>query len=95
MRPIFAAGLLVAFATVACAGEPLADGSVTAGGFGMDGADYYGDVRSWMPFTREAPPRPVGVADVERVRAARRRTEAATRRTEVLRPMSHRRPPHG
>ena len=56
------------------------DGPVVAGSFGMDSSDYYGDVRSHMPFTGEEPPRPIGIAEIERVRAARRRAEVASQR---------------
>lgn len=80
MRSIFAVALLTFITTSASAGEVLADGPVSAGGFGMTGADYYGDVRSHMPFTQEAPPHLIGIADIRRVRAARRRAEAASRR---------------
>ena len=81
------AALLVCSATAACAGEPLMDGPVTGGCFGMSGADYYGDIRSRMPFTQEASPRPIGVAEVERARAVRKRAEA--------RYPARRRSPHG
>ncbi|QEE41767.1 MULTISPECIES: hypothetical protein [unclassified Methylobacterium] len=94
MRTIFAAALLVCCATAASAGEPLLDGPVAAGGFGMSGSDYYGDIRSRMPFTREGPPRPVGVADLERARAARMRAATASRRVEA-RSSARRRTPHG
>jgi hypothetical protein len=80
MRSIFAALSLACVATAAPAGEALMDGPVVAGSFGMGGSDYYGDMHSRMPFTREAPPRPIGVADIERVRAARRRAEAPSRK---------------
>ncbi|MCJ2095356.1 hypothetical protein MKK67_23055 [Methylobacterium sp. J-072] len=86
MRLTFAA-LLVCCATAACAGEPLLDGPVTGGGFGMSGSDYYGDIRSRMPFTQEASPRPIGLRDVERARAVRKRAEA--------RYPARRRTPHG
>jgi hypothetical protein len=79
MRSIFAAIVLAGLITSATAGEPRMDGPVVAGGSGMSGADYYGDVQSHMPFTREIPPRPLGIADVDRVRAARRRAEIASR----------------
>jgi len=86
MRLTFAT-LLVCCATAACAGEPLLDGPVMGGGFGMSGSDYYGDIRGRMPFTQEASPRPVGIADVERARATRTRAEA--------RYPARRRLPHG
>lgn len=93
MRSIFAAALFAFVVTSASAGEPLAEIPVSAGGFGMSGADYYGDVRSRMPFTREEPPRPLGIADIERVRAARRRAEATSRRVDS-RHRPRRRSPH-
>lgn len=89
MRSIFAAALFAFVVTSASAGEPLINGPVSAGGFGMGGADYYGDVRTRMPFTREEPPRTIGIADIERVRAASRRAAASARR-----PVSRRRPHH-
>ncbi|MCJ2124190.1 hypothetical protein [Methylobacterium sp. J-077] len=70
------AALLVCSATAACAAEPLLDGPVTGGGFGMSGSDYFGDIRSRMPFTQEASPRPIGLGDVERARAVRKRADA-------------------
>lgn len=79
MRLLLAAPVLVLIATGAAAGDTRLDGAVVAGSFGM-GADYYGDVRSRMPFTRDAPPSPVGITDIERVRAARRRADAGARR---------------
>ncbi|MEE7505992.1 hypothetical protein [Methylobacterium mesophilicum] len=89
MRFLLAIPLLVLATAGASAGEPLLDGPVVAGGFGMGGSDYYGDVRSRMPFTGEAPPRPVGMADIVRVRAARARAATASRRKAPHRP-SHR-----
>jgi hypothetical protein len=89
MRSLILAGFIAALPAVAHAGDPLTDGPVSAGGFGMSGADYYGDVRSQMPFTREPPPRPRGIADVNRVRAARHRADIAARRH------TRRRSPHG
>ncbi|MEE7447955.1 hypothetical protein MRF4_09040 [Methylobacterium radiotolerans] len=86
MRFLLAGPLLALIATGAAAGEPRLDGPVVAGGFGMGGSDYYGDVRSRMPFTGEAPPRPVGMADIVRVRAARRRADTASRRQAPHRP---------
>lgn len=86
MRLLLAASLLVLVATGASAGEPLLDGPVVAGGFGMGGSDYYGDVHSRMPFTGEAPPRPVGMAHIVRVRAARARAATASRRQAPHRP---------
>ncbi|KQS57169.1 hypothetical protein ASG32_31645 [Methylobacterium sp. Leaf361] len=86
MRLLLAVPLLVLVATGASAGEPLLDGPVVAGGFGMGGSDYYGDVHSRMPFTGEAPPRPVGMADIVRVRAARARAATASRRQTPHRP---------
>ncbi len=88
MRRILTVALLAGLAAPAWAGEPFQDGPVTGGSFGMGGSDYYGDVRDRMPFTREAPPRPIGLADVARVQAARRRAEARARHK------LHRRPPH-
>ena len=79
MRSILAA-LLVCCATAAIAGEPPTDGPVAAGGFGMSGADYYGDMHSRMPFTREDAPRPAGIADVERAQVMRKRADGASRR---------------
>ncbi|WP_457108800.1 hypothetical protein [Methylobacterium sp. P5_C11] len=76
MRPFLAATFLALIVTGATAGEAGLEGPVVAGGFGMGGSDYYGDVRSRMPFTSEAPPRPVGMIDITRVRAARRRQAA-------------------
>ena len=81
MRSLSSAAFLALIATGAVAGEPTVEGPVTAGGFGMSGADYYGDLRSHMPFTRAAPPRPIGISDIERVRAARRRAEVASRQS--------------
>ncbi len=89
MRSICTAVLLALTATGALAGDPSPGGPVSAGGFGMGGADYYGDVRSHMPFTREAPPHPIGLAEMARVRSARRRAEVAARHAP------HRRLPHG
>ncbi|MET0529602.1 MAG: hypothetical protein ABW003_14935 [Microvirga sp.] len=89
MRSLILASLIAALPAVALAGDLLTDGPVSAGGFGMSGADYYGDVRSHMPFTGEPPPRPLGIADVNRVRAARHRSEIASRRH------THRRIPQG
>ena len=89
MRSIFATCLLAFVASGASAGELPGDGPVSAAGFGMGGADYYGDVRSHMPFTQEAPPRPIGMADVERVRAARRRAETAPRQVAQRRHRPH------
>lgn len=80
MRLLLAAPVLVLIATAAAAGDTRLDGAVVAGSFGMGGSDYYGDVRSRMPFTRDAPPSPVGITDIERVRAARRRADAGARR---------------
>lgn len=93
MRSIFAA-LLVCCATAASAGETLMDGPVVGGSFGMSGSDYYGDIRSRMPFTAESAPRPTGVAATERTRAARMRVVAATRRADA-RSSARRRSPHG
>jgi hypothetical protein len=93
MHLIYAA-LLVCCATAASAGEPLMDGPVVGGGFGMSGSDYYGDIRSRMPFTVEAAPRPAGVAETERARAARIRAVAASRRADA-RSAVRRRSPHG
>ena len=89
MRLIFAAALLAFIATSASAGEPLTDGPVSAGGFGMGGADYYGDIRIRMPFTGEEPPRPISMADIERVRAARRRADFASRQALHRRRLPH------
>ena len=89
MRALLLAGIIAVLPAVALAGEPFRDGPVSAGGFGMSGADYYGDVRSHMPFTREPPPRPLGIAEMNRVRAARRRPDITARRH------AHRRSPHG
>lgn len=75
MRSILAALCLACAATTAVAGEPLMDGPVVAGGFGMGGSDYYGDIHARLPFTREEAPRPIGIADMER-----RRAEAVPRR---------------
>lgn len=86
MRILLAVPLIVLVSAGASAGEPLLDGPVVAGGFGMGGADYYGDVRSRMPFTGEAPPRPVGMADIVRVRAARGRAATASQRQAPHRP---------
>jgi len=83
MRSILAATALAFLATAASAGERGMDGPVSAGGFGMSGADYYGDIRSHMPFTEEAPPKPIGIAEIERFRAARRQAEAASRRADA------------
>jgi len=80
MRPISTAILLALIGTGAFAGELTGDGAVSAGGFGMSGADYYGDICSRMPFTHEAPPHPISMADVKRVRASRKRAEAVSRR---------------
>ena len=80
MRSILTAALLVCLAAGASAEELRTDGAVAGGSFGMGGADYYGDVRSRMPFTRQAPPRQIGLADIVRVRAARTRPDAAARR---------------
>ncbi|MCJ2133036.1 hypothetical protein MKK69_02965 [Methylobacterium sp. J-026] len=93
MRIVLAAALLAGLAAPAWAGEPPKDGPVTGGSFGMGGSDYYGDVRDRMPFTRAAPPRPIGIADIERVRAARRRAETRARRVGGRHAL-HRRPPH-
>jgi len=89
MRSLILAGLIAALPAVAHASDSLTDGPVSAGGFGMDGADYYGDIRSHMPFTRDAPPHTVGIADVNRVRATRHRADITARRH------THRRSPHG
>jgi len=95
MRLILAAALLAAMPAVALAGDAQPGGPVTEGGFGMSGADYYGDIRSRMPFTNEAPPQQIGIRDVERVRAARRRAEVAGRRAEARRQLQRRHPPQG
>ncbi|MGH1572435.1 hypothetical protein ACRAWG_19295 [Methylobacterium sp. P31] len=68
------------------------DGPVVSGGFGMGGSDYYGDVRERMPFTQEAPPHPIGLAEMERFRAARQRAEMGSRRTEARHPERRRSP---
>ncbi|MGH1591721.1 hypothetical protein ACRBEV_29250 [Methylobacterium phyllosphaerae] len=86
MRSFLVATFLVLFVTGASAGEGAPDGPVVAGGFGMDGSDYYGDVHSRMPFTAEAPPQPVGMIDIIRVRAARQRAGSLLRRQAAHRP---------
>ncbi|GJE10392.1 hypothetical protein FOHLNKBM_1425 [Methylobacterium longum] len=96
MRPIFAALCLACAATAALAGEPLGDGPVAAGGFGMDGSDYYGDIHARMPFTREEAPRPIGLADIARARAARGRAVASAHTIRSAhRPPRHARPHRG
>jgi hypothetical protein len=82
MRLLLVTTILSALLTNASAVEARMDGPVLAGGFGMGGADYYGDVHSRMPFSAEAPPRPVGMVDITRARAASRRPAAALRRAK-------------
>jgi hypothetical protein len=89
------AAFLTLLATAACAAESPTDGSVGGGSFGMSGSDYFGDLHSRMPFTQEAPPRPIGVADVERARTARRHAQAADRRADARRLARRRHAPHG
>lgn len=95
MRFIRTAIFLAALPTAALASDAGIGGPVTGGGFGMSGADYYGDVHSRMPFTHEAPPDQIGIRDVERVRAARRRAEVAGRRAEARRQVQRRLSPKG
>lgn len=90
MRLILATAFLACLSTAASAGEPLADGPVAAGSFGMSGADYYGDTHSHMPFTDDEAPRPIGMADLGRVRAVRGRADAPSRK-----PARHGRAHHG
>lgn len=95
MRSTLAAALLAALPAAALARDAQTGGPVTEGGFGMSGAEYYGDIRSRMPFTNEAPPHQIGIRDVERVRDARRRMEVAGRRAEARRHPQRRHSPHG
>jgi hypothetical protein len=95
MRAFCTLALLAGLATASSAAEPVTDGPVVGGSFGMDGSDYYGDVRNRMPFTQDAPPRPIGMADIARARAARRRAEPAVRRAEARHALARRRSPHG
>ena len=59
------------------------DGPVTGGSFGMSGSDYHGDIHSRMPFTQEASPRPIGIAEMEHFRAARRQAEVSSQRADA------------
>ena len=95
MRSLFAASILIALSTAASAMATRLEGPVTGGVFGMSGSDYYGDVRSQMPFTQEAAPRPAGIAAVERERASRRRAKVAALRLKAGRIVAGRRSPHG
>ncbi|MDP4006955.1 hypothetical protein [Methylobacterium sp. NEAU K] len=95
MRIFLIAAVLVGLSAPALALETRLEGAVTGGGFGMTGSDYYGDARTRMPFTQEAAPRSIGIADVERVRTARRHAEAASPRLAAHRTIANRRHPRG
>ena len=92
MRPLFAVLMIAVLPATAFAGEPRMDGPVTSGSFGMGGSDYYGDVHERMPFTQEAPPRPLGIVEMDRFRAARRRSEMASARSRHHHPARHQSP---
>ena len=89
MRFLLAALIVAVLPATAFAGEPRMDGPVVSGSFGMGGSDYYGDVHDRMPFTQEAPPHPIGIAEMERFRAARRRAEVGTARSHHRRRAHH------
>lgn len=89
MRSLLAAAIFVGSAITASAGELARDGVVVGGSFGMGGSDYYGDVHDRMPFTEEALPRPLRIVEMDRFRAARRRTELATARSRYHRAVPH------
>ncbi|MDP4021364.1 hypothetical protein Q8W71_01905 [Methylobacterium sp. NEAU 140] len=80
MRLVLAAALGLATLAAARGAETRLDGPVTGGSFGMGGSDYYGYVRSRMPYTGEQAPQPIGVAEIERHRAVRRARAAAEAR---------------
>jgi hypothetical protein len=85
MRLLLVAAIVTGSAIAASAGEPDKAGAVVGGSFGMGGSDYYGDVHDRMPFTQEAPPRPLGIVEMDRFRAVRRRAELATARASAPR----------
>lgn len=95
MRCLLAAALVACFPVAALPSEARTDGPVVGGSFGMGGADYFGDVRDRMPFTQEAAPQPIGIRDMERVRAARRRADSAARHVLARRSPQRRPSPHG
>lgn len=77
--------VFVVITASAAVAEPVLDGPVVGGSFGMGGSDYYGDVRNRMPYTGEMAPQPLGVAGIERARASRRRVLVAPRRSTIHR----------
>ena len=92
MRFLLVAAIVTGSAIAASAGEPAKGGPVVGGSFGVGGSDYYGDVHDRMPFTQEAPPHPLGIAEMDRFRAVRRHAELATARAHQHRVVPHHSP---